>query len=126
MIYGIGTDLVAISRMDDLVNRYGRRFASRILTRLELIEYDDTKRPSVFLAKHFAAKEAFAKAIGSGLRSPVNLKSIGIEHDILGAPNFILDDTLNKHLAKLGIKRSLLSIADEINHAMAFVVLEKL
>ena len=125
MIYGIGADLVAIARMEKLISRYGRRFASRILTTIELLEYDLTAKPSAFLAKRFAAKEAFAKAIGSGLRSPVNLKSIGVKHDTLGAPSFILDDNLNRHLVSLGIYRSLLSLSDEANHAMAFVILEK-
>lgn len=86
MIYGIGTDIVESSRIAQSLERFGERFARRILTDSEFSEYYvSTKRVS-FLASRFAAKEALSKAIGTGLRHPVNLNYITITHDDLGKP----------------------------------------
>ena len=77
-----------------------------------------------FLAKRFAAKEAFAKAVGSGLRVPVSLSRISVTHDRLGKPVMQFDETLSLHLARLGINGHHLSISDERDLIVAFVVLE--
>ncbi|MGA7595336.1 MAG: holo-ACP synthase [Gallionella sp.] len=124
MIYGIGTDLVELARIEILYARYGERLAGRILTEDELPEFRDNADPARFIAKRFAAKEAFAKAVGSGLRAPVSLHRIGVTHDHLGKPELKLDEVLRGHLAGFGITAHHLSLSDERNMIVAFVVLE--
>ena len=80
--------------------------------------------PARFLAKRFAAKEAFAKAVGSGMRHPVSFQRIGVTHDGLGKPVLQFDETLRTYLAQLGINGHHLSISDERDMIVAFVVLE--
>jgi len=124
MIFGIGTDIVEYSRIEALWARYGDHFATRILSERELSEFQPHANPARFLAKRFAAKEAFAKAVGSGLREPVSLHRISTTHDGLGKPVLLFDETLRTHLAQLGINGHHLSISDERNMIVAFVVLE--
>jgi holo-[acyl-carrier protein] synthase len=77
------------------------------------------------LAKRFAAKEAFSKAVGSGLRHPVSLRRISVAHDAVGKPVLCFDKVLNDHLSGLGIAGCHLSLSDERDMVVAFVVLEK-
>lgn len=124
MIFGIGTDIVELSRIEALWARYGERFAARVLSERELAEYRSNPNISRLLAKRFAAKEAFAKAAGSGMRHPVSFQRIGITHDDLGKPVLQFDDTLRTWLAQLGVSGHHLSISDERDMVVAFVVLE--
>lgn len=124
MIFGIGTDIVEYARIESMWSRYGLRFAGRVLSDSESSEYQASANASRFLAKRFAAKEAFAKAVGSGLRDPVSLRRISITHDGLGKPVLQFDEVLRTHLAQLGISGHHLSISDERNMIVAFVVLE--
>ncbi|HEY0665179.1 MAG TPA: holo-ACP synthase [Gallionella sp.] len=124
MIFGIGTDIVEYARIEKLHARYGDRFAERILSERELAEYQGHAHPARYLAKRFATKEAFAKAVGSGLREPVSMRRIGTTHDGLGKPVLMFDETLRSYLAQLGINGHHLSISDERNMIVAFVVLE--
>ena len=124
MIFGIGTDIVEYARIESMWTRYGLRFAGRVLSDRESSEYQASSNASRFLAKRFAAKEAFAKAVGSGLRDPVSLRRISITHDGLGKPVLQFDEVLRTHLAQLGISGHHLSISDERNLIVAFVVLE--
>jgi len=103
---------------------YGLRFARRILSERELPGFESSSHPARLLAKRFAAKEAFAKAVGSGLRDPVSLRRISITHDGLGKPVLQFDEVLRTHLAQLGITGHHLSISDERSMIVAFVVLE--
>jgi len=124
MIHGIGTDIVEYARVAALWARYGRRFAERLLSEGELQELESYPAPARLLAKRFAAKEAFAKAVGSGMREPVSLRRIGVTHDGLGKPVLQFDETLRRHLAQLGINGHHLSLSDERGTVVAFVVLE--
>jgi holo-[acyl-carrier protein] synthase len=124
VIFGIGTDIVDYARIEAMWARYGDRFALRVLSERESSDYQACTNASRFLAKRFAAKEAFAKAVGSGLRSPVSLRRISITHDGLGKPVLQFDEVLRTHLAQLGISGHHLSISDEYNIIVAFVVLE--
>ena len=124
MIHGIGTDIVEYPRIKALWARYGERFAERLLSESELPELGAHADPARFLAKRFAAKEAFAKAVGSGMRHPVALQRIGVTHDGLGKPVLQFDETLRTYLAQLGINGHHLSISDERDFIVAFVVLE--
>lgn len=124
MIFGIGTDIVTVARIEAATTRHGAAFAKRILTVQELAEYATQAHPARFLSKRFAAKEAFAKATGYGLRHPVSLHRITVSHDELGKPIFLFDTELSAHLQQLGISRHHLSISDERDTAVAFVILE--
>lgn len=125
MIYGIGTDVVAVARIERLLLRYGERFVARVLSRSEQPGFAETPRPTAFLAKRFAAKEAFAKALGTGLRAPVTLAGIAITHDEQGRPTLAFGDELLQLLQARGIAHWHLSISDERDYACAFVVLEQ-
>ncbi|MBX3629400.1 MAG: holo-ACP synthase [Nitrosomonas sp.] len=125
MIYGIGTDLVDPSRIERSLERHGNKFARRILTDPEWEEYQNSCKPALFLAGRFAAKEALSKAMGTGLRHPVNLDFITITHDSLGKPYFQFHPELDRLISEKGIVNHYLSISDEMNLACAFVVLEK-
>lgn len=126
MIHGIGTDIVEVARIEAMWARYGERFAKRILSEAELPGLAIHPAPARMLAKRFAAKEAFAKAVGSGMRHPVTLQRIGVTHDGLGKPILQFDGILRTHLAQLGIAGHHLSISDERDMVVAFVVLETL
>lgn len=124
MIFGIGTDIVEYARIELMWQQYQSRLAERLLSDAELPEYHEHAHPARFLAKRFAAKEAFAKAVGSGLRYPVSLSLISVAHDGLGKPVLQFDPLLCTYLAQLGINGHHLSISDERNMIVAFVVLE--
>jgi|TARA_B100000795_G_scaffold243866_1_gene208031 holo-[acyl-carrier protein] synthase len=124
MIYGIGTDIVEVKRIREALNKYGIALAKKILTSQELLAYKNTEVKENFLAKRFAAKEAFAKAMGTGMRSPVNFKSIEIIHDSLGKPEIKTIQKLSLLVQSQNIKHCHLSISDEKNIAVAFVILE--
>ena len=124
-IYGIGTDIVEVSRVSAILSRHGARFARHVLTPAELLEFAAAPVPARFLAKRFAAKEAFSKAIGTGLRSPVSLTNIRITHDALGKPGLDFEPAVKPLVAARGIAHCHLSISDEKELVAAFVVLEK-
>lgn len=124
MIFGVGTDMVVIERMRAMHARHGARLAQRILMPGERAGYDAVQDKPRFLAKRFAAKEAFAKAAGTGMRAPVHLTSVGVGHNALGRPELFFSDELQSWLAAQGVGRTHLSISDEREHALAFVVLE--
>lgn len=124
MIFGIGTDIVTVARIEAAMARHGAAFAERILSAQELPEYTSHAHPARFLSKRFAAKEAFAKATGQGLRHPVTLQRITVTHDGLGKPVFVFDTELAQHLHQLGVIHHHLSLSDERDTAVAFVILE--
>ncbi|MCR4303342.1 MAG: holo-ACP synthase [Gallionella sp.] len=126
MIFGIGTDIVDYARIESMWARFGNRFAERLLSERERPEFQSHGHQARFLAKRFAAKEAFAKAVGSGMRHPVTLRRISVIHDALGKPMLQFDEVLRSHLAQLGISGHHLSISDERSTIVAFVVLETL
>jgi holo-[acyl-carrier protein] synthase len=124
MIFGIGTDIVEVSRIEDSLARFGEHFAQRILTEREWQAFELSHTRARFLAKRFAAKEAFAKALGTGLRAPATFQNIGVAHDDLGKPVLDLAPELQALLDQRGIRFQHLSISDEKALAVAFVVLE--
>ncbi|HEX9684850.1 MAG TPA: holo-ACP synthase [Burkholderiales bacterium] len=124
MIYGIGIDLVEPQRIARLREKYGERFARRVLTQLEWPGYTRTARPVLFLANRFAAKEAFSKAMGTGFRYPVTLQCISVIQERSGKPAFAFHATLEQLVRSRGIVRHHLTISDEQSLACACVVLE--
>ena len=125
MIYGIGTDIVSTTRIEAALARFGERFAMRVLAPEEREAFLASEHPARFLAKRFAAKEALAKAIGTGLRHPVTLHGIHVVHDPLGRPGLGFGPELMEALQARGIRSHHLSISDEKDMAVAFVVLEQ-
>ena len=125
MIYGIGTDIVEVSRIESSIEKFGDEFAQRILAESEMPSYLDSKIKARFLAKRFAAKEAFSKALGTGLREPATFQNIAVSHDVLGKPVFLLAKPLQDFLNAKNITQMHISISDEKNFAVSFVVLEK-
>ncbi len=124
MIYGIGTDIVRVARIQRNVERYGEKFAARILSANELTDFRRAARPAHFLARRFAAKEAAAKAMGIGFVNGVRLRDIGVSHDANGKPLLVFEGAAATLLRARMIEHAHLSLADEEDHAVAFVVLE--
>lgn len=124
MIYGIGIDVVEPQRIARLAEKYGERFARRVLTPLEWPGFQRTVRPVLFLANRFAAKEAFSKAMGTGFRYPVTLQCISVVQNAAGKPGFSFHPRLEELVRNRGIVRHHLTISDERALACACVVLE--
>lgn len=124
MIFGIGTDIVEVARIEASIAQFGDDFAKRILADSEFSSYEESHIKPRFLAKRFAAKEAFSKALGTGLRPPVTFQSIAVSHDDLGKPVLLLAPELQLFLNSKNITKTHISISDEKNLAAAFVVLE--
>jgi len=126
MIVGIGTDVTSIPRIAAALERFGERFANRILTPEERGRYHrtNTNQKANHLAKRFAAKEAFAKAIGTGIRSPFTWHSVTVARDVRGRPMLHPSEEMAKHLEGIGVKSSHISLTDDAGVAVAFVVLE--
>lgn len=125
MIAGVGTDLAAVARLDRLYRRYGERVLEKILAPAERADFARSKAPASFLAKRFAAKEAFAKALGTGVVAPATLNNIAVGHDPLGKPVFKLAPELQAVLDARKLVAHL-SLSDEKDFALAFVILESL
>ncbi|QDQ25533.1 holo-ACP synthase [Chitinimonas arctica] len=124
MIFGIGTDIVEIARLGHSYQRHGQRLLARLLAPDEQVEFAAASDPARFLAKRWAAKEAFAKALGTGIRPPVTLAGIGVGHDEAGRPILIFDPAIQQLLRQQGIQNAHLSLSDERLSAVAFVILE--
>lgn len=123
-ILGIGVDLVRVGRLASLYIRYGERLSARILHPEERAELIAIHEPGQFLAKRFAAKEAFSKALGTGLALGVRLRDLRVKHDALGKPVLEITGAAAAHAASLGVVHCHLSLSDEREHVVALVVLE--
>ena len=119
----IGTDILEIKRIDDVLSRLGDRFVRRILTEQEQAEYRDSGQPARLLAKRFAAKEAIAKALGTGIGRGVSWQDIQVEHNDSGAPLVRLSGGALEVVQRRGGSRVELSLADEQDYVVAFAVL---
>lgn len=125
MIYGVGADLVEPGRVAMLLEKYGERFPRRVLSAAEWPAFEATARPVQFLAGRFAAKEAFSKALGTGLRHPATLRAISVLQDRLGKPFLAFAPALERLLRERGIVGHYLTLSHERSLACAFVVLER-
>lgn len=124
MIYGVGTDLIEVQRVARVLERYGERFARRILCEPELERFRAHRQPVAYLAKRFAAKEAFTKALGTGIHAPANWHGVWVSNLRSGKPVLEYSPALAALLEKRGITRSHVSITDERGMAAATVILE--
>jgi holo-[acyl-carrier protein] synthase len=124
MIYGIGTDVVEIERIKKALERYGERFAKRILCDPELTRFASHRLPAAYLAKRFAAKEAFTKALGTGIHAPANWHGVWVTNLPSGKPQLNFSPDLQALLRKRGVTSAHVSLSDERGVAFATVVLE--
>lgn len=124
MIYGIGTDIVAVDRLQGLLDRHGSRAVEKLLAPSEIAAFEQSTAPGRFLAKRFAAKEAFGKALGTGVAAPATLTQIAVGHDPLGKPVLEFAPPLAALLESKKLSAQL-SISDEQAYAVAFVILEQ-
>lgn len=124
MIYGIGTDIVEISRIIKM--RSLSSFAEKILSpnELEIASQYENDKLIKYLAKQFAAKEAISKAFGTGIREPILIKDIEIMRDKTGKPYLNPLAGVKKTIIDLGITKSHVSLADESEYVIAFAILE--
>tara|TARA_B100000029_G_scaffold500684_1_gene572795 strand:- start:851 stop:1243 length:393 start_codon:yes stop_codon:yes gene_type:complete len=125
-IFGIGTDIVNIKRMDNLLKKQGKIFKNRVFSRKEISYCDKKVNSSAYYAKRFAAKEAFSKALGTGIRKGINLKDIEVFNEKGGKPNIKLKGSVNNLLKKKVGKKNFyiyLSLSDDKPWAHATVVI---
>jgi len=129
MIYGIGTDIIQISRIEAALARNGDRFAEKILGPEEMEKYLRRKekvaaRGIRFLATRFAAKEAFSKAIGLGMRMPMTWRALQTLNSPSGKPVTVCSGALKQFMQEHGLTAQV-TITDEADYAVAFVIVEK-
>lgn len=129
MIIGIGSDIVNITRIENIINKFGERFINKIFTLNEQlaakkISHIPTK--NCFFAKRFAAKEAFTKALGMGFRKGIKFQDIEIVNNRYGKPSFVIENDAKLHLEDLAINQDYqikLSMSDDYPMAIAFVII---
>ena len=125
-ILGIGVDIVENSRITKLLRN--KLFIKRIFSNSEILISNNIKDKKVYYSKRFAAKEAFAKSIGTGFRDNFNFKDVSIINDKLGKPSFVVNDKIKKIVKKQFKTTSFnffLSISDEKKYSIAYVILQK-
>ena len=123
MTIAIGTDIVEIKRIADVLERQGDKFIQRILTESEILEYQARGDSVPFLAKRFAAKEAIAKALGTGIGRGISFQHMIVSNDSEGAPQVELQASAAERLKQIGASKILISLADEKQFALAYVTL---
>ena len=126
IIFGIGTDIVNIKRLEKSLKKYGNRFKKRIFSNNEIIYCEGKKNPISFYAKRFAAKEAFSKALGTGIRKDINFKNIEVINNKYGKPQIKLSGKVNEYIKKKMKKKKYniyLSLSDDIPWAQATVII---
>ncbi len=126
MIYGIGVDLVRVDRIARGIERYGDRFLERVFTPREIAYCKARSRQGVYqFAQRFAAKEAFSKALGVGLRADgIRWREVEVLPNSMGKPEIQVTGRAQEFCQKADIKNMQLSLSDEDNHAIAVVILE--
>jgi len=124
-ILGVGTDLVEIARIEKIFCRFAERLVTRILHEQERAALSGRDVTARLLAKRFAAKEAAAKALGTGFRNGMRLTDIAVDHDALGRPMLVLHGQARVRAEQLGVTRIDISLSDERSHALAFVIMSR-
>ncbi len=124
MIYGVGVDLLRVARVERSLEKFGARFAGRILTEREQAKFQDAPQPARFLAKRFAAKEAAVKALGLGFREGLGFHDVEIDHTPFGQPLLTFQGRAEHLARRAGILARHLSLSDEQDYVIAYVVLE--
>ena len=123
-IYGVGLDVLRVRRIELVYKRHGRRFVDRLLHPLERKEFAQAAKPVQYLAKSFAIKEAFVKALGTGFFG-VSHDDVGAVRKALGKPEFVFSRRLKARLRKLKIKAAHVTLSDEGGIVGAVAILER-
>ena len=125
-IFGIGTDIVNIKRMEKSLKQHGNKFKNNIFSKDEITYCEKKKNSGAFYAKRFAAKEALSKALGTGIRKGINFKNIEIINNSLGKPSIKLKGSTAAFLKKkIKTKKYsiYLSLSDDVPWAQATVII---
>lgn len=117
-------DIVSAKRIAITYDRFGKRFVNRILAAVEQQELSRYAEPQGFLARRFAAKEALAKALGTGVRAGIRMRDLVVERGLMGQPQVRFHSNAERFWQRLGSPRAWLSISDERDYVVALVVLE--
>lgn len=125
MIFGVGTDIVELSRIQQTYERFGDHFVDRLLLDEERVLFERSKWPVRFLAMRFAAKEATVKAMGTGFAHGMWIRDVGIVNNPWGRPLIIWSERGRKVCENLGIGEGHVSLTDDAGLIVAFTVLEK-
>ena len=126
MIVGIGVDIAETGRFEKIYARFGERIARRILTDNELQEFDRRRSPATYLATRFAAKEAAAKALGTGFGRSVGYKSIEVANDSDGKPLLYFSKAASQLAHQKQVENVFVSLSDEKHYVVAMVILESI
>jgi holo-[acyl-carrier protein] synthase len=124
VIYGVGTDIINIERVEHILTKNKDGFVRRVLSEHEQSLFANKGDSASYCAKRFAAKEAFAKALGTGIGKVVSFQDLSVRNNDNGKPYFIPSEKLRLYLLSKNIKQAHLSLSDEKLNAVAFVVLE--
>ena len=123
MIFGIGTDVVRLDRVEATLERFGEHFVQRLLLPEEEAQYRRHRRKARFLAMRFAGKEAVVKALGTGFRNGMWIRDVGIVQDARGKPEIIYSARGRALCAQMGVGEGHVSLTDEAGLVVAFAVL---
>tara|TARA_B100000029_G_C17265058_1_gene847735 strand:- start:121 stop:516 length:396 start_codon:yes stop_codon:yes gene_type:complete len=125
-IFGIGTDIVNIKRMENSLKKFGSKFKKKVFSPKEISYCENKKNSGSYFAKRFAAKEAFSKALGTGIRKGINLRNIEISNNSYGKPTILLKGNLKKIVKKIVNNKKYniyLSLSDDKPWAQATVII---
>jgi holo-[acyl-carrier protein] synthase len=125
MIYGIGTDIVQLERIDRIYQRHGERFVDRLLLPQEETAFRAAARAARFLAMRFAAKEAIVKAMGTGFAHGMWIRDVGVVQNAYGRPGIVWSERGAQLCRKLGIGEGHITLTDEAGLIVAVAVLMK-
>jgi len=123
-IIGIGTDIIEILRIKNIICKFKDKLATKILSHREWEKYKENKNPANFLAKKFAVKEAASKALGTGINYGIKFNHIELYHDNLGKPKLRFFKKALQRSKNIKCKSIFVSISDEKLYAHALVILE--
>lgn len=123
MIFGIGTDIVQLARIEQVHGKFGERFVERLLLPAELAAFQEQKRPLRFLAMRFAAKEAIVKAMGTGFAHGMWIRDTGVVSNAWGKPQIVWSERGRRVCDELGIGEGHVTLTDEAGLVVAVAVL---
>jgi holo-[acyl-carrier protein] synthase len=123
MIFGIGTDIVQLARIEQVHGKFGERFVERLLLPAELAAFQGQKRPLRFLAMRFAAKEAIVKAMGTGFAHGMWIRDTGVVSNAWGKPQIVWSQRGRRLCDELGIGEGHVTLTDEAGLVVAVAVL---
>jgi len=125
-IFGIGTDIINIKRLEKSLKKNGKKLRNKIFTEKEILYCESKKNSIPYYAKRFAAKEAFVKALGTGFRKNITFKNIEISNDNFGKPSIKINGSVNNFLKKKIKNKNYkiyLSLSDDLPWAQATVII---